>query len=152
HYADYNLFYNPDSPGLTDYTLPVEPDDMTPIAKGSDGFAKHDVHGDPKFAGPLPKAFPYNADDVKSGAVKVSEILKHYRALYTPLSGSPLTGAGDPQGGPNNNIGAIGQGSDKDPSDQFGTLMPGMGGGPPLFDGGTGGPSGPGSGSGAGGG
>jgi hypothetical protein len=90
HYADYNLFYNPDSPGLVDYSIPVEPDDVTPLTKGTDGFAKHDVHAAPGFAGPLPTAFPYASADVQAGTVKVSTILAHYRALYTPGSGSPL--------------------------------------------------------------
>jgi hypothetical protein len=62
----------------------------------------------------------------------VSAILTHYRDLYTPATGSPLIGAGDPAGSPKNNIGAIGQGADVDPSDQFGTFRPGFGGPPPL--------------------
>ncbi|HVU00545.1 MAG TPA: MYXO-CTERM sorting domain-containing protein [Polyangiaceae bacterium] len=132
HYADYNLFFNPDSPSQLDYSIAVEPDDVTPIAKGSDGFAKHDVHAAPLFAGPLPTAFPFASTDVEAGAVTVSKMLKQYRSLYTPGNGSPLTGAGDPSGGANNNIGAIGQGSDKDPNDQFGTFQPGSGGPPPL--------------------
>jgi len=131
HYADYNLFYNPDSPSQVDYSIPVEPDDVTPLAKGSDGFAKHDVHAAPGFTGPLPNAFPYASADVQAGTVKVSTILAHYRELYMPATGSPLTGAGDPMGGANNNIGAIGQGSTVDPNDQFGTFKPGTGGGPP---------------------
>jgi hypothetical protein len=138
HYADYNLFYNPDSPSQTDYSIAVEPDDKTPLAKGSDGFAKHDVHAAPNFKGPLPTAFPFASADVQAGTVTVSTILAHYRDLYTPGSASPLTGAGDPMGGANNNIGAVGQGA-MDPNDQFGTLKPGSGGPPPLSlpDGGT---------------
>jgi MYXO-CTERM domain-containing protein len=72
--------------------------------------------------------------------VKVSTILAHYRQLYTPASGSPLVGAGDPTNDAHNNIGAIGQGSSLDPGDQFGTFMPGNDGGPPplnLPDGGA---------------
>src|SRR5262249_7728586 len=111
--------------------IQVEPDDMHPIAKGSDGFAKHDAHADPKFTGTLPTAFPFANADVMSGTTKVSDILKHYRALYTPATGSPLIGTGDPTLGANNNIGAIGQGTDKDSNDQFGTFMPGPSGGPP---------------------
>jgi MYXO-CTERM domain-containing protein len=140
HFADYNLFYNPDSPSQVDYSIAVEPDDVTPLAKGSDGFAKHDVHAAPKFTGPLPSAFPFASADVQAGSVKVSTILAHYRVLYTPAAGSPLVGAGDPASGAHNNIGAIGQGSNLDPSDQFGTFTPGVGGGPPplhLPDGGV---------------
>ena len=140
HYADYNLFYNPDSPSQTDYSLAVEPDDQTPLTKGSDGFAKHDVHAAPAFKGPFPTAFPFDNADIEAGTTTVSMILAHYRDIYSPGAQSPLTGAGDPMGGANNNIGAIGQGSDKDPNDQFGTFMPGMGGGPPpltLPDGGA---------------
>jgi MYXO-CTERM domain-containing protein len=156
HYADYNLFYNPDSPSQVDYSIPVEPDDVTPLAKGSDGFAKHDVHAAPAFTGPLPTAFPYASADVQAGNVKVSTILSHYRDLYAPAPQSPLTGAGDPMGGANNNIGAIGQGSTLDANDQFGTFKPGTGGGPPplgLPDSGlAGAPSGGSSGSGGAGG
>ncbi len=141
HYADYNLFYNPGSPSQTDYSVAVEPDDATPITKGSDGFAKHDVHAAPAFKGPLPTSFPYASADVQSGAVRVSDILAHYRDLYSPAAQSPLTGAGDPMFGAHQNIGAIGQGSDMDPSDQFGTFMPGpVGGPPPLPDAGVGTP------------
>jgi len=131
HFADYNLFYNPDSPSQTDYTIAVEPDDTTPIQKGSDGFAKHDVHAAPGFTGPLPTAFPFASADVQAGTVKVSAILSHYRDLYTPAAQSPLIGTGDPTIGANNNIGAIGQGAATDPNDQFGTFKPGSGGGPP---------------------
>src|ERR1041385_4799573 len=69
HYADYNLFYNPDSPSQVDYSIAVEPDDKTPLVKGSDGLAKHDVHAAPGFAGPLPSAFPHSRADVQAGAV-----------------------------------------------------------------------------------
>ncbi|HEY4106132.1 MAG TPA: hypothetical protein VGM44_19670, partial [Polyangiaceae bacterium] len=89
HYADYNLFYNPDSPNVPDYTIQVEPDDVNPITKGSDGFAKHDVHAAPGFKGPLPTAFPFASADVEAGTVKVSDILSHYRGLYSPAAQSP---------------------------------------------------------------
>jgi hypothetical protein len=127
HYADYNLFYNPESPSQVDYSIKVEPDNKTPVVQGMDGFAKHDVHAAPGFKGPFPTAFPFPSTDVQAGKVKVSEILAHYRDLYTPAAGSPLIGAGDPSGSSNNNIGAIGQGSDQDPNDQFGTFQPGSG-------------------------
>jgi len=132
HYADYNLFYNPDSPSQVDYSIAVEPDDVNPLPKGSDGFALHDVHAAPGFKGSLPAAFPFASSDVEVGTVTVSTILAHYRDLYTPGTGSPLIGAGNPTGGAHNNIGAIGQGSDLDPNDRFGTFNPGIGGPPPL--------------------
>jgi MYXO-CTERM domain-containing protein len=134
HFADYNLFYNPDAPSQVDYSIKVEPDDVTPITKGSAGFAMHDVHAAPAFAGPLPTAFPFASADVQAGTVKVSTILAHYRQLYTPASGSPLIGAGDPTNAAHNNIGAIGQGPSLDPGDQFGTFMPGNDGGPPPLN------------------
>jgi hypothetical protein len=164
HYADYNLFNNPDAPGVADYTLKVEPNDATPaVAIGSaDGAGKHDVHAPPGFKGPLPAAFPYDDAAIEQGAVTMSTMLAHYRDLYTPASGSALIGAGDPMGGPNNNIGAVGQGSTIDPNDQIGTFMPGSGGGPPPLagaggttggtgTGGAGGAGGPGAGGSAGG-
>ena len=123
---------NHDSPSQKDYTINVEPDDKNPIALGSDGFGKHDLQANPGFKGPLPTAFPFASADVQAGTVTVSAILTHYRDLYTPAPGSPLIGAGHPAGNPKNNIGAIGQGSDMDPSDQFGTVRPGSGGPPPL--------------------
>jgi len=71
--------------------------------------------------------------------VRVSDILAHYRELYRPASQSPLIGGGDPMFGTHQNIGAIGEGTDVDPSDRFGTLMPGpVGGPPPLPDAGVG--------------
>jgi MYXO-CTERM domain-containing protein len=142
HYADYNLFYNPDSPGIPDYTLKVEPDDMTPIPIGSaEGAGMHDVHAVPGFKGPLPTAFPFDDTAVENGTVTMSMMLAHYRDLYTPAAGSPLVGAGSPMGGANNNIGAVGQGATLDPSDMIGTFQPGTGGGPPLLTG-TGGSTG----------
>jgi MYXO-CTERM domain-containing protein len=143
HYADCNLFYNPDSPSQVDYNLKCEPDDTTQLPVGSDGCGRHDVHAAPEFAGPIPAAFPFSDADIEAGTVTVSMMLAHYRALYTPAAGSPLIGAGDPMGGASNNIGAIGQGSSKDPNDQFGTFQPGTGGGPPPLSGaGTGGAGG----------
>jgi hypothetical protein len=74
---------------------------------------------DPKFKGPLPKAFPFSDDDIKSGKVAVSKILAFYRSAYTPAEGSPLNGAGDPADGKGTNIGAIGS-ETKTAADQFG--------------------------------
>ena len=76
-----------------------------------------DDQTDPKFAGPIPKEFPFADDDIKSRKVTVSKILAYYRMVYSPAEGSPLIGAGDPADGKNTNIGAIG--SEKEP-DGFG--------------------------------
>jgi MYXO-CTERM domain-containing protein len=146
HYADYNLFYNPDSPNSEDYTLTCAPNDVTAVPIGSAaGCGMRDVHAAPAFKGPLPTAFPYTNPDIMSGTTKVSTMLAHYRDLYTPAAGSPLVGAGDPMGGANNNIGAVGQGAAADPNDQIGTFQPGSGGGPPPLTG-VGGSSGSGTG------
>src|SRR6516165_5354618 len=59
-YADYNLFFNPDA-----------------------AFGKHDAPAngatdaqvEPKFAGPIPKKFPFSDDDLKAGKVTVSKVL-----------------------------------------------------------------------------
>jgi len=153
-YADYNLFYNPGSKVIDNYSLSVEPGlDTAACANGcanptklverkDDGFAKHDIpvggnvddQADPKLTGPLPTAFPFDNADIVKRVVKVSDILKRYRALYTPAAGSPLIDSGDPQGGPGNDIGAIGAGT-ANVDDKFGTLQPGVGGGPPPLPG-----------------
>ena len=52
----------------------------------------------------------------------VSEILQHYRGLYTPSAGSSLTDHGDPQDGAGVDIGAIGSGQD-DPADLFARVL-----------------------------
>jgi MYXO-CTERM domain-containing protein len=146
HYADYNLFHNPDAPGSQDYSIKCEPTDAPPaLAVGAAGCGKNDLHADPGFRGPLPAAFPHDNAGIMNGTITVSMMLASYRDLYTPTAGSPLTGAGDPMGGANNNIGAVGQGSASDPNDQIGTFQPGSGGGPPPLTGAGGTTGGPGS-------
>jgi len=109
-YADYNLWFNPDGP-CDNYQLTV----AGKTERKDDGFAKHDVRTggpvdeqvDPKFKGPLPKAFPFSEEDVKARKVTVSQILEFYRQAYSPAPGSPLLGAGDPADGAGTDIGAV---------------------------------------------
>jgi hypothetical protein len=122
-YADYNLFYNPDAAARDNYALSVK----GKTERVDAGFARHDVPAggekdaqvEPKFKGPVPKRFPFADDDIKAGRVKVSQILAHYRDVYSPAAGSPLVNAGDPQDGPGSYIGAVGAGKDA-PADHFG--------------------------------
>lgn len=111
-YADYNAFYSPDSKAKRNYLLSVS----GKTERKDAGFGLHDLprggkvdeQVEPKFAGPIPKAFPFTDDDIKAGKVTVSKILAVYRAAYTPAEGSPLIGAGDPADGEGANIGAVG--------------------------------------------
>jgi hypothetical protein len=122
-YADYNLFFNPDAKEQQNYALCVK--DKTERADA--GFAKHDLpvggeknaQVEPKFAGPIPKTFPFKDADIRDGKVTVSQILAHYRAAYAPTADSPLIGAGDPADGANSFIGAVGAGKNP-PNDRFG--------------------------------
>jgi hypothetical protein len=122
-YADYNLFFNPDASEQQNYALSVK--DKTERADA--GFAKHDVPAggeknaqvDPRFAGPIPKKFPFSDEDISAGKVTVAQILAHYRAAYSPAADSPLIGAGDPADGAGSYIGAVGSGK-KTPNDHFG--------------------------------
>ena len=90
------------------------------------GFGRNDVprggkiddQADPRFNGPIPKAFPFADDDIKARKVSVSKMLSFYREAYTPAEGSPLIGAGDPADGEATNIGAVG--SRRSGEDQFG--------------------------------
>ena len=78
--------------------------------------------GSRRFAGPIPKAFPFSTEDIKARKVGVAKMLAHYREAYAPAAGSPLIGAGDPADGAGTNIGAIGaaQPSDHDRFGRFG--------------------------------
>jgi hypothetical protein len=110
-YADYNCFYCPNA---------QKPDNYNALVKGKTerkdaGFALNDLpkggkvdeQCDPKFKGPIPEKFPFEDEDVKSGKVTVSQILKFYRDAYTPAEGSPLIDAGDPADGEGTDIGAV---------------------------------------------
>ena len=122
-YADYNCFFSPNAKHHDNYTLTVA--DKT--ERKDAGFARHDlrVSGavdeqvDPQFAGPLVKVFPFQDDDIKSGKVTVSQMLRDFRARYTPVAGSPVIDAGDPADGPGADIGAVGAGKDN-AADRFG--------------------------------
>jgi hypothetical protein len=124
-YADYNLFYNPDAKVQQNYALSV----AGKTERADDGFARHDVpvggardaQVDPKFKGPLPKAFPFRDDDIRARKVTVAQILAHYREAYTPAESSPLVNAGDPADGAGSYIGAVGAEKGA-PNDYFGRL------------------------------
>jgi len=107
--AGYNGFFNPQT---ADYAGGVT--------------AVNDLNGgsstDPRFAGPLPTT-PFEGDRaaVWKRELRVSEVLADYRARYTPTAGSPYIDAGDPAGGPGNDIGAIGAGV-ANAADRFGSF------------------------------
>ena len=122
-YADYNLFYSPGAKARRNYLLSV-PGKRERL---DDGFGRSDVpaggkiddQADPKFVGPVPKAFPFSDEDIKARKVGVAKILATYREAYTPAPGSPLIGSGDPADGAGTNIGAIGSARPSD-IDRFG--------------------------------
>jgi hypothetical protein len=111
-YADYNLFYSPTAKANRNYQLSV----ADKVERKDAGFGLNDVprggnvdaQVDPKFKGPIPKAFPFTDDEIKARKVTISKVLALYRDAYSPAEGSPLIGAGDPADGPGTNIGAIG--------------------------------------------
>lgn len=110
-YADYNCFYNPDSPIRQNYAISV----TGKTERKDAGFALHDLprggavdaQVDPKFAGPILTEFPWPDTETKAGKIPVSKMLEVYRRAYTPALGSPLIAAGDPADGPGANIGAV---------------------------------------------
>lgn len=124
-YADFNLFYSPGAKMTRNYLLSVPGKRERTDA----GFGRNDIprggkideQADPKFAGPIPKEFPFSDEDIKARTVGVAKILAFYRAAYTPAAGSPLVGAGDPADGAGTNIGAIGA-SQPSNQDGFGRL------------------------------
>jgi hypothetical protein len=113
-YADYNLFCSPKAKVPRNYLLSV----AGRVERQDAGFGRNDVprggradeQADPKFRGPVPEAFPFADDDIKSGKVTVSQILAFYRKAYSPAADSPLIGAGDPADGEGTTIGAVGTG------------------------------------------
>ena len=115
-YADYNLFYDPDASVKANYAVGVE----GKTERQDPGFAYHDIpvggapddQRDPKFAGPLPRLFPFSDDALIAGTTTVCQVLAYYRKAYGPGAGSPLIDAGDPADGAGNDIGAIGAGVD----------------------------------------
>jgi hypothetical protein len=111
--ADYNAWYNPLATRTGHY--------MPGIVAGTPG--SHDVDGDPMFAGKVPEV-PYLIDEgaVWQRTYGTSQVLRHYRGIYTPRSGSPLADAGDPGDGAGNDIGAVGAGSGH-AADKFGLVM-----------------------------
>ena len=105
------VVYNPDAAEQQNYALTVA--DKT--ERSDPGFAYHGVPArgeknaqvEPKFAGPIPRQFPFSDDDIRSRRVTVATILSHYRQVYAPAAGSPLLGAGDPADGRGSYIGAV---------------------------------------------
>jgi hypothetical protein len=117
-YADYNDVWNPLAPNRPLYGLGVVGRRL-----GQPGFGGHDLGGangqaNPRFAGHLHLPYPVDEAAVWNGQLTVLDVLRRYRATYTPGPGSPLTDAGDPQDGPGADIGAIGSGM-TDPDDRF---------------------------------
>jgi hypothetical protein len=104
-YANYNAFYNPNATaGTINYAIGVDG-----ATYGSAAFGSGDVNGvDPKLKSP-PTAFPFSDVDIESRVVTVRQMLATYRDAYTPLPGSPLIRAADPQDAASGrtNIGAV---------------------------------------------
>jgi hypothetical protein len=124
-YADYNLFYTPDSPVKAAYGAQVA--DKT--VRVDDGFALHDLPSgggvdaqtDPMFTGPLTRSFPFDEATILTRETTTCQILAYYRKIYTPAAGSPLIDAGDPMEMEGNDVGAVGAGTDN-VNDKFGRL------------------------------
>jgi hypothetical protein len=117
-YSDYNLFFNPDSPVKVIYGTGVQ----GKTARTDPGFGFHDAmpggvadqQVDPKFAVAMPpRTFPFKESDIIARTTTVCQVLAYYRQIYSPGSGSPLLGGGDPADGPGN-IGAVGAGEATD--------------------------------------
>jgi hypothetical protein len=125
-YADYNLFFNPGARSQRNYLLLVSGKSERRDA----GFGRNDIprggliddQADPRFKGPIPRAFPFADDDIKARKIGISRMLAFYREAYTPTVGSPLIGAGDPADGKATNIGAVesSKGSGEDRFGRFG--------------------------------
>ena len=122
-YADYNLFHNPKAKAQRNYLLSV----AGKTERKDAGFGLNDIprggrindQADPRFKGPIPKAFPFSDEDIKARKIGMSKILATYRQAYTPAEGSPLIGSGDPADGAGTNIGVVG-GSKESGQDLFG--------------------------------
>jgi hypothetical protein len=114
-YADYNLFHSPRAKSQRNYLLSVS----GKTERKEAGFGLNDVQADPRFKGPILKAFPFSDEDIKARKIGLSKILATYRQVYTPAEGSPLIGTGDPADGAGTNIGAVG-GSKSSGHDLFG--------------------------------
>jgi hypothetical protein len=94
--ADYNLFWNSNSPSYSDGRAPA-----------------HDVHADPMLTAPAAHAYEFDEKAVWKRAQTVHDILAAYRIRYAPQTGSPAIDRGNPNTfGAGNDIGAIGSGAD----------------------------------------
>jgi len=124
-YADYNLFFNPESDLADNYSVAV----ANLVERRDPGFGASDIpaHGakdaqtDPQLAGPLAERFPWTDDDILAGRVTVTDMLAYFRRVYTPQAGSPVIDVGDPQDGVGADVGAIGAGVSQS-NDRFGDL------------------------------
>src|SRR5262249_20888409 len=93
--ADYNLFWNNDTPSYSDPRAPAP-----------------DVHPDPASTTPPAHTFEFDERAVWLRTQSVHGILAAYRARYTPKAGSPAIDAGDTaRYGAGNDIGAVGNGT-----------------------------------------
>ncbi len=114
-YADYNDFYNPNASNQTNYGLSV-----VGGTAGTHDLGGSTGHVNPRFTQPTALPFPFFPEDIWNRVKKVSDVLATYRTMYTPASGSPLIGAGDPQDGAGGNIGVVGNGEATDLFGKFG--------------------------------
>jgi hypothetical protein len=122
-YADSNLFFNPGARSRRNYLLSV----AGKTERKDAGFGLNDIpragriddQADPRFRGPIPRAFPFSDDEIRARKVGVSKMLAFYREAYTPAERSPLVGAGDPADGEATNIGAVGS-PKRSSEDRFG--------------------------------
>jgi hypothetical protein len=124
-YADYNLFFTPDSPIKKSYSATVAGKNE----RTTDGFARNDVPAegaidqqvDPLFTGPIPRVFPFDEEMIKTRATTTCQVLAYYRKVYTPRMDSPVIDMGDLAEGMSNDVGAVGAG-EENPADLFGRL------------------------------
>jgi hypothetical protein len=92
--ADYNAFWRSTVPFYSDQRAPG-----------------HDTSLDPKLANPPTVTLDFDESMVWTRALGVREVLRSYRARYTPQAGSSVIDSGDPAGGAGNDIGAVGAGA-----------------------------------------
>jgi hypothetical protein len=99
--SDYNLSWASATPTYSDNRTPG-----------------HDINVDPRLSAPVTTLVDFDETRLWARTLSVVDVLAQYRAKYSPAPGSPALGAGDPAGGVDNQIGAIGLGGS--PTDLFG--------------------------------
>ncbi len=102
--ADYNLFFNLGTQNYSDGRAPA-----------------NDVEGDPLLTDPPVEIIELDEAAIWKRDTTAADVIRLYRDRYLPQAGSPLIDAGDPAGGPGNDIGAVGAGT-ANATDQFGAL------------------------------